>query len=71
MRSNASGRLTSNIKPHLDLLKESWRWRTIREWNEMPEEIRMEKRSMIHFKKKLKAWITSNTPIQKQRNQFN
>lgn len=65
MRRTSKGRLKTSVRPNLKLVKDTWRWRTVMEWNEMMEELRTEV-SMKRFKAKL----SENTDKMRPKTQY-
>ena len=60
-RSLTSGKLKNGDRTGLKLVSSSWRWRSIEQWNRMPENLRTENQ-ISRFKRKLKIWIKESKP---------
>lgn len=56
-RSLTEGRIDSLTRPKWDLVKNGWKWRTIRCWNRLPVTIRQ-----VKFKHLLRNWVKINVP---------
>jgi hypothetical protein len=61
-RNVTRGRLDSRSRSGKKIVRTSWRWRAVDQWNTLPESLRTQN-SMTVFKKELKKWISLNIPI--------
>ena len=55
-------RVVTEYKPDNDLNLKSYRWRSSRYWNQLPQDITSTK-NLYKFKGKLKVWVLKNIDI--------
>jgi hypothetical protein len=61
-RNVTKGCLDSRSRSGKKLVRTSWRWRAVDQWNTLPESLRTQQ-SLAVFKRELKKWIAVNVPI--------
>jgi hypothetical protein len=58
-RDLKDGKLDYGERTGMQIVRSGWRWRSVMDWNELPESLRKEP-NLHKFKRELKVWVLRN-----------